>query len=952
MRSSYGQDKWSMIMMVKFIFLFLLGMIPLHLLVAAVNPELLRKEIDQRLLRVQEFALLKDIVSKRPQANLYLFGGTAAAFAHYVRWDVEREQQRAPYFDSRFDYDLSSIYKSNQDLDLVIDAPDSETFAEIKAEIESYLKEAAAVYKLDIRPLSDFKENEDFLRQNNDTNSIGLINMRGGENVVTDVKKGSLFLNDVAKGSIHYLYDPKNHQTTSRFKEGINPPIISAIRLLNKAIQYDLEIPTESINSLKEVIDSFIPEAAVNQYVAYWINKNGLKLTQNAQDLEKAYELLEHLKLKEKLKHYGDITGDNGQHDLALWMNKEPLRSQKRSLEKFPCPQSNRASELFKNQFPQESPIILSHETNSFDAYASITNSRLGLPNAFISRDRYAGERAAYGDGLYTKLGLQGGTGSGITIRFSLHPNACEGSDFKVVGSGILVLNRDAISLLQEDTAIDIKDFIMQKIQNKEVFDHTNLAFNYKAMKRALSNINNKIFQASDLNQDMFWSFYFNAQTPDAVTLLDLLASSLLSSNPGNSSLPDLNRILRSAISKGMEKSIEAILSTYKDQIDLNKEDSLDGGHHQTLLSFAIEKNQEQLALQLIRAGANRNQGIIDSQGRPTDLLNMAIKNHMNQLVDFLLSDQSIDINKLDPARRSPFENAFFILKDDALAIKLMQSGAALPPLFSINNNALLFAFQNGMDRMKDAIIKIKKIELNQLDASKRSLLGTALDQRLETMAIKLIEAGVDLNTGIIDGSSPTDILNFAAKSNMPQVVDLLLKKPKIDLNKLDPFKRSPLGNAIELEREAIALQLIQAGANRQKGFIDSQGHSIDALNLAIQKEMIPVVDLILSKKLKKDLLHLDHSKRSPLGNALFYGHESIALALIQAGADLHYGILDKHGKKIDILRFASDKGMAQVVQLLQNRSSNLSQKEHHQNPFFALAELLKSKQHHPVHCP
>src|SRR5262249_3433310 len=132
---------------------------------------------------------------------------------------------------------------------------------------------------------------------------------------------------DVHDGALHYYFSPL-HETTQFAKDGRNPPIISAIRYLTKAFQYELQLRPDDLAQIKKVIDEFDPKRDTqDSYVAKWIEKNAKKLLQNAVNIEYAVDTLERLGLRQKLEA---IKGDSGAVDsLAWWMNKEPLRSKK-----------------------------------------------------------------------------------------------------------------------------------------------------------------------------------------------------------------------------------------------------------------------------------------------------------------------------------------------------------------------------------------------------------------------------------------------------------------------------------------------------------------------------------------------------------------------------------------------------------------------------------------------
>ena len=74
------------------------------------------------LMKVEEFKYLRK-EAERLHLRVYLFGGTAAGYLHYVKWDLLRHQGDQRFQADRFDYDFTNIYRSTQDLDLVVDGP-------------------------------------------------------------------------------------------------------------------------------------------------------------------------------------------------------------------------------------------------------------------------------------------------------------------------------------------------------------------------------------------------------------------------------------------------------------------------------------------------------------------------------------------------------------------------------------------------------------------------------------------------------------------------------------------------------------------------------------------------------------------------------------------------------------------------------------------------------------
>jgi hypothetical protein len=422
--------------------------------VKSLSLQVLEQGIADRLKRVEEFRFIEQEAAKLG-VRAWLFGGTAAGYAHYVKWDMQREKGDTRFQKDRFDYDYTNIYRSTQDLDIVIDG-DAEQAQKLQNALqEKYPHLQGSKTAWEVRLLTQdmgdklaILNNPNFLNQHTDSNSTGLIEItkpKEGESVVRDARdwnsKAPFFLKDVQEGRLHYYFSP-SHGSTQFAKEGRNPPILSVIRYLTKAFQYELELRPEDIESIKKVIQDFNPKKDTqNRYVANWIEKNGKKLIQNAVNIEYAWDTLEKLGLRTKLieiqKNVGDIDS------LAWWMSKEPLRTQALGIGR-----GKTARELGLD--------VVAHETGNFLAYESITRAYTGDSNVLISRNGVQGEFAAYGDGFYTAKGREGARGTGLTIRFHLDPQAREGSDFIVEKSHnyIIVKNKAALKVIPESLAL------------------------------------------------------------------------------------------------------------------------------------------------------------------------------------------------------------------------------------------------------------------------------------------------------------------------------------------------------------------------------------------------------------------------------------------------------------------------------------------------------------------
>ncbi|MFL5814389.1 MAG: hypothetical protein ACJ763_12490 [Bdellovibrionia bacterium] len=444
----------------------------------------LARGIADRLKRVEEFKFIEEEALKLG-VRAYLFGGTAAGYAHYVKWDMQREKGDPRFQKDRFDYDYTNIYRSTQDLDIVIDG-NPEQATQLQTALQNkypHLQGNKTAWEVrlltqDMGDKQAILNNPDFMNQHTDSNSTGMIEItkpKAGESIVRDVRdwnsKEPYFLKDVHDGMLHYYFSPL-HNTTKFAKEGRNPPILSAIRFLTKAFQYELKIRPEDLASIQKIIQDFDPKAtAKNDYVANWIEKNGKKLIQNAVNIEYARNTLDQLGLREKLRSIKDNVSTT--ESLAWWMNKEPLRSHL-----IGQGTGKTAKELGLD--------IVAHETSNFLAYESITRAHTGDPNVLISRNDAAGEAAIHGDGFYTKDGREGARGTGLTIRFHLDPHAREGSDFDFVPNEhyVIIRNKAALKVIPESLNIGPVEYFQMLSQGKSGISHSDRGILEKLKRR------------------------------------------------------------------------------------------------------------------------------------------------------------------------------------------------------------------------------------------------------------------------------------------------------------------------------------------------------------------------------------------------------------------------------------------------------------------------------------
>jgi len=454
----------------------------------------LSKEAAEKIMAVPEFQFIRKAAEERG-IRVWLFGGTAASYLHYVKWDLLRRNGVLNLQAERFDYDYTNIFRSTQDLDIVVDAT-----PENAREFERLLKQRFPHFlgskenKWEVRSLKHatgrpgemgYKEallnDLDFSLQNTDSNSVAMVEITRvtSEPAVRDLKswndpKGpSQFLSDTLNNEVTYFRSPR-HFETARARLGENPEILSVIRVLVKAFQYELTLSPKSEAAIKAVIQDFNPKAITNEAALKRIKDTSEKLIKHAVNLEYAINKLDDLGLREKLISMGNSSQIGS---FAWWLNKEPLRSK---------PIGRGAGPTAKELGIE----IVAHETNTFLAYESITRAHSGEPNVLISRSGFIGEGAADGDGFYNRIGKKGAKGTGLTIRFRLNSASREGkdADFTRRDDHIVIHNKKALEVIPESIEINLQDlFEIARGDREFKVEHSDLALIEKLRRRVKS---------------------------------------------------------------------------------------------------------------------------------------------------------------------------------------------------------------------------------------------------------------------------------------------------------------------------------------------------------------------------------------------------------------------------------------------------------------------------------
>lgn len=431
--------------------------------ITRITKQELITRVSEQISKVIEFDYIRSL-AKNMGIRVWLFGGTASSFIHYIRWDIAAHKGLTDLLMDRFDYDFSSIFRSTQDIDLVVDAP-PETARRFQDMIANrfphFLGERAT--KWEVRTLRSrigrpgepqFKEalinDSDFQDQNTDSHSVGMIEVSdpGNDPIIRDLRNWNqsqnIFLEDALHQEITFFRSDRHFQT-SRAIAGENPEILSALRILVKAFQYELVIPRSDFEQIRKISNQFDPRQISNTIAKKRIQDTSKKLIIHAVNLEYAFNVLDELGLRQKLISMGD---SKHQGDFAWWLNREPLRSKPVGQGFGPTAKEINLPEVI-------------HEASGALAMESIMRAHSGAPNVLISRKGGHAERAAFGDGFYTSTRSTSYRGSGIYIRFAVNPNAREGTDFIFLNQDIIVFkNKNALRIIPESFEIDLNDIL------------------------------------------------------------------------------------------------------------------------------------------------------------------------------------------------------------------------------------------------------------------------------------------------------------------------------------------------------------------------------------------------------------------------------------------------------------------------------------------------------------
>ena len=197
----------------------------------AISEQELSSFISENLMKTPEFQSVRE-VAQELGVRVWLFGGTASSFVHYAKEVLLNQKGLKKLQSDRLNWDFTDIFRSTQDLDIVVDGSREKITQLQKILLKKYPFFLGSKTAWEVRSLRDpsgtpgkfdYKEalldDLNFTNQNTDSHSLAMVEVTQSKDpVVRDLKHWdspqgqyfkSQFLSDAIKGEITYYRNPK-----------------------------------------------------------------------------------------------------------------------------------------------------------------------------------------------------------------------------------------------------------------------------------------------------------------------------------------------------------------------------------------------------------------------------------------------------------------------------------------------------------------------------------------------------------------------------------------------------------------------------------------------------------------------------------------------------------------------------------------------------------------------
>ena len=280
-----------------------------------------------------------------------------------------------------------------------------------------------------------------------------------------------------------------------------------------------------------------------------------------------------------------------------------------------------------------------------------------------------------------------------------------------------------------------------------------------------------------------------------------------------------------------------------------------------------------------------------------------------------LLLDAGSRLNEPDDYdNQTPLILAAFFGHEEVVS-ELLQRGADIHVKSKKNGRtALHLACAEGHLKCAQLLVNVGS-RLNEPDDDNWTPLILAAFFGHEEVALELLQRGADIH--VKSKKNGRTALHMACLKGHLNCAQLLVNVGS-RLNEPDDDNWTPLILAAFFGHEEVALELLQRGADIH---VKSREHGRTALHLACLKGHLNCAQLLVN--VGSRLNEPDDDNWTPLILAAFFGHEEVALELLQRGADIHVKSKE-HGRTA--LHLACAEGHLKCAHLLVNVGSRLNE--------------------------
>jgi len=391
-------------------------------------------------------------------------------------------------------------------------------------------------------------------------------------------------------------------------------------------------------------------------------------------------------------------------------------------------------------------------------------------------------------------------------------------------------------------------------------------------------------------------------------------------------------------------------------------------------INYLDKNNDSFLNLCLLSNKSKSSQWLIDNGIDVTlknknnlDAVNIAILKDNHIMLDYILKNRNIDINRLDAEKRTLLQNAV-IQGQEKIAKVLIKYGIDVNNTDKNNRNVVFDAISYGDENIIDMILSLEGIDLNVIDHNGETILHKPEIQNNQELCKKLIKNGADPTICDLDGKNFLCDMALKGMDGM-DLIDIAVENG-YSLN-------SPIKNNSTLLMEALAVfyKLPEGEESRRKSLLSmasslvQKGIDVNALNEYGENALF---DAVRSGNYESCLFLIENNininkqnrlKQTPLLLACYKGIISldIILLLLHNGAnptiknELNQDVLEilnqlilhvrnyKDLKNSFILMYLNPEGQYLLVlkEVLENSKFNMKKLDSFHQPLFFNAILF-----------